>query len=129
MAKKPLKTQGNPIGKQLEQATGDIEYLFKVYRELNEKVDLNAEVVYAGEAWFRATLADHGERIVALEYEGGDGGLSDEELDQMIEEAMAARPWYAKMGSWLTRDQNGLLVASIGLATTFVVGMIALLAR
>jgi len=121
MAKKRLKTQGNGV-------EGDIEFLFKLYRELNEKVDLNADIACVAEAKVRATLADHGQRIVGLEYVDINGGLSDEELDAMVKEAMAARPWYAKVATWLRQGDNGLAVASIGVSVALVVGVIALFA-
>lgn len=129
MAKKALKTQGNPVGKQLERATGDIEFLFKLYRELNEKVNLNADVAYVAEAKVRATLTDHSGRIVALEYEGSNGGLSDEELVKMVKDAMAARPWYAKAGSWMRRNENGGAVLFIVGVSLILAALLSLIVR
>lgn len=129
MAKKALKTQGNPVGFKVERATGDIEFLFKLYRELNEKVDFNADVAYVAEAKVRGTLAAYDERIVALEYEGSDGGLSDEELNQMIEEAEKARPWYAKAGSWMSRNENGGAVLFIVGVSLILAGLLSLIVR
>jgi hypothetical protein len=104
MAKKALKTQGTPVGTQ-KQMAGDIEYLFKLYREVHERV---------------AKLEDEG---VAL----GEC-LANEALDRMEEEERASRPWYAKVGVWLRAGDNGLLVASIGCATVFLVAVIILVA-
>ena len=104
MAKKALKTQSNPVGTQ-KQMAGDIEYLFKLYLEVSERVDaLEDEGVALGEC------------------------LSNEKLDELVAEAMAARPWYAKVWAWLRDGDNGLVVASIGIATAFVVALIALVA-
>ena len=104
MAKKPLKTQSNPVGTQ-KQMAGDIECLFKLYVEVSERLDaLEEEGVAMGEC------------------------LANEALDEMEEEAMAARPWYAKVWAWLRDGDNGLVVASIGIATVFVVAIIALVA-
>jgi hypothetical protein len=55
--------------------------------------------------------------------------LPDDWLDELVAEAMAARPWYAKVGGWLRQGDNGLVVASIGVATALVVGLIALFVR
>lgn len=104
MAKKALKTQGTPVETQ-KQMSGDIEYLFKLYLEVSERVD-------------------------ALEEEAKalDECYVNEDLDSLVEEAMAARPWYAKVVAWLQDGDNGLAVASIGIATAFVVAIIALVA-
>jgi hypothetical protein len=105
MAKKALKTQSNPVGYKVDRATGDIEYLFKLYREVHERV---------------AKLEDEG---VAL----GEC-LANEALDRMEEEERASRPWWAKVGVWLREEENALLVASIGCATVFLVAVIILVA-
>lgn len=104
MAKKPLKTQGNPVGTQ-KQMAGDIEYLFKLYVEVSERVD-------------------------ALEEEAKalDECYVNEDLDDLVTEAIAARPWYAKVRVWLRDGDNGLVVASLAVATAFLVAIIALVA-
>jgi len=104
MANKALKTQGTPVGTQ-KQMAGDIEYLFKLYLEVSERVDV---------------LEDEAKAL--------DECYVNEDLDDLVTEAMAARPWYAKVRAWLRDGDNGLAVASIGVATAFVVAIIALVA-
>jgi len=84
---------------------GDIEYLFKLYLEVSERVDV---------------LEDEAKAL--------DECYVNEDLDDLVTEAMAARPWYAKVRAWLRDGDNGLAVASIGVATAFVVAIIALVA-
>ncbi len=105
MAKKALKTQGNPAGYKVDRAAGDIEYLFKLYREVHERVaKLEEEGVALGEC------------------------LANEALDRMEEEEKASRPWWAKVGAWLREEENALLVASVGCALLFVVAIVAIVA-
>jgi hypothetical protein len=105
MAKKALKTQGNPIGYKMERTTGDIEYLFKLYREVHERVaKLEEEGVALGEC------------------------LANEALDRMEEEERASRPWYMNVRAWLREEENALLVASVGCAFLFVVAIVAIVA-
>jgi hypothetical protein len=127
MAKKALKTQGNPVGYKQTRAKGDIEFLFTLYRELNEKVAVDADIAYLADAKVRATLADHGERIVALEYEGSQGGLPDEEVDAMVLKLMAARPWYVKLASWVQKHEEAAMWTIGGVVTLGV--LVALIAR
>ena len=104
MAKKALKTQGNPVGTQ-KQMAGDIEYLFKLYLEVSERVDaLEDEGVALGEC------------------------LANEALDRMEEEEKTSRPWYMNVRAWLREEENALLVASVGCALLFVVAIVAIVA-
>jgi hypothetical protein len=105
MAKKALKTQGNPIGYKMERTTGDIEYLFKLYLEVHERVaKLEEEGVTLGEC------------------------LANEALDRMEEEEKTSRPWYMNVRAWLREEENALLVASVGCALLFVVAIVAIVA-
>jgi len=102
MAKKALKTQAIPTEYKQTRVDGDIEWLFKLYRELNERLTPLEDML--------------------------NGDVSDDEV-AALEKLLAARPWYVKLASWVQRGDNAIAVSSIVFAVGFVAGMIALLAR
>lgn len=72
------------------------------------------------------------ERVAAIEDVMGDEAeysLTDAGLDKLVAEAMAARPWYAKVGSWLKRGENLTSAALFGVSLAFIALVIALIAR
>jgi len=72
---------------------GDIEWLFKLYRELNERLTRLEDMLK--------------------------GDVSDEEV-KALEKLLAARPWYVKLASWVQRHEEAAMWTIGGLVTAGV---------